>query len=73
MMEDKSAINLSLKRTIEIEKISQMLITDKNISVKISIKSVKRLLKKSLDKNKLDKLYMSSIEETKLALKTKFN
>jgi|TARA_B110000881_G_C18596653_1_gene531896 F-type H+-transporting ATPase subunit b len=45
----------------------------KNISVKISIKSVKRLLKKSLDKNKLDKLYMSSIEETKLALKTKFN
>jgi|TARA_B110000438_G_scaffold269964_1_gene286764 F-type H+-transporting ATPase subunit b len=43
----------------------------KNISVNIAIESVERLLKNSLDKNKLDKLYLSSIEETKLALKKK--
>ena len=43
----------------------------KNTSVKIAIESVKKLLKNSLDKSKLDKIYMSSIEETKLALKKK--
>ena len=43
----------------------------KNTSVKIAIKSVEKLLKNSLDKSKLDKIYTSSIEETKLALKKK--
>ena len=43
----------------------------KNASIKIAIESVERLLKNSLDKNKLDKLYLASIEETKLALKKK--
>ena len=43
----------------------------KNTSVKIAIESVEKLLKDSLDKSKLDKIYMSSIEETKLALKKK--
>ena len=43
----------------------------KNTSVKIAIESVKKLLKNSLDKSKLDKIYTSSIEETKLALKKK--
>ena len=43
----------------------------KNISVKIAIESVEKLLKNSLDKSKLDKIYSSSIEETKLALKKK--
>ena len=41
----------------------------KNISVKIAIKSVERLLKNSLDKSKLDKIYSSGLEEAKLALK----
>ena len=45
----------------------------KNTSVKIAIESVEKLLKNSLDKNKLDKIYISSIEETKLALKKKFS
>lgn len=49
----------------------QALVDIKNISVKIAIQSVERLLKNSLDKSKLDKLYLSSIEETKLALKKK--
>ena len=41
----------------------------KNTSVKIAMESIEHLLKNSLDKNKLDKLYLSSIEETKIALK----
>ena len=43
----------------------------KNSSVKIAIDSVEKLIKNSLDKSKLDKIYSSSIEETKLALKKK--
>jgi hypothetical protein len=43
----------------------------KNISVKIALRSVERLLKNSLDKSKLDKIYSLSVEETKLALKKK--
>ena len=43
----------------------------KNTSVKIAIESVEKLLKNSLDKTKLDKIYLSNIEETKLALKKK--
>ena len=43
----------------------------KNVSVKIAIESVEKLFKNSLDKSKLDKIYSSSIEETKLALKKK--
>ena len=43
----------------------------KNTSVKIAIESVEKLLKNSLDKSKLDKIYASSVEETKLALKKK--
>ena len=43
----------------------------KNASVKIAIESVEKLFKNSLDKSKLDKIYNSSLEETKLALKKK--
>ena len=43
----------------------------KNASVKIAIESVEKLIKNSLDKSKLDKIYSSSIEETKIALKKK--
>ena len=43
----------------------------KNASVNIAIESVEKLIKNSLDKSKLDKIYTSSIEETKLALKKK--
>ena len=43
----------------------------KEASVNISITSVENLLKNSVDKNKLDKIYQDSIEETKLALKQK--
>ena len=43
----------------------------KAASVNISITSAEHLLKNSVDKNKLDKIYQDSIEETKLALKQK--
>ena len=43
----------------------------KNASVNIAIESVEKLIKNSLDKSKLDKIYSSSIEDTKLALKKK--
>ena len=43
----------------------------KNAAVKIAIQSVEKLIKNSMDKSKLDRIYSSSIEETKLALKKK--
>ena len=43
----------------------------KNASVKVAIESVEKLIKNSLDKSKLDKIYNTSLEETKLALKKK--
>tara|TARA_B100001559_G_C16145408_1_gene459417 strand:- start:41 stop:538 length:498 start_codon:yes stop_codon:yes gene_type:complete len=43
----------------------------KNVSVEIAIESVEKLIKNSIDKSKIDKIYISSIEETKLALKKK--
>ena len=55
------------------QKISQMkknaLEDIKNISVKISLETVEHLIKNSIDKNKLDKLYTKSLEETKTSLK----
>ena len=59
------------KKNVE-QKISQLkenaLKDIKNASVKIAIDSVEKLIKNSLDKSKLDKIYSSSIEETKLFL-----
>ena len=43
----------------------------KNASIKISIQAVEVLLKNSLDKNKLNKIFASSIDKTKSALKRK--
>jgi len=41
----------------------------KNVSIKISVESVENIIKNSIDKNKLDKLYISSLEEVKKSLK----
>ena len=43
----------------------------KNASVKVAIESVEKLIKNSRDKSKLNKIYSSSIEKKKLALKKK--
>ena len=64
----------SRKRNAEerIKQIKSQAMKDiKNASVKIAIDSVEKLIKNSLDKSKLDKIYSSSLEETKLALKKK--
>ena len=62
------------KRNTE-ERIKQMknqaLKDIKNASVRISIQAVEVLLKNSLDKNKLNKIFASSVIETKSALKIK--
>ena len=41
----------------------------KNISVKISIIAVEKLIKNSIDKNKLENFYIDSLEQAKIALK----
>ena len=62
------------KKTAE-EKIKQMkfqAIKDmKNLSVDIAISSVEKIIKNSIDKKKLDKVYISSIDEAKKILKNK--
>jgi F-type H+-transporting ATPase subunit b len=41
----------------------------KNISVKISVDAVQHLVKNSIDKNKLEKLYTKNLEQAKTVLK----
>ncbi len=60
------------KKTAE-QKIVQMkenaLKDIKNISVKVSMEAVEHLIKKSIDKNKLEKFYTKSLEQAKTSLK----
>ena len=60
------------KKNVE-QKISQMkenaLKDIKNLSIKISIEAVEHLIKNSIDKNKIEKIYINSIEEVKASLK----
>jgi len=61
----------SKKKNAE-QKIAQMrenaLRDIKNISVKISMEAVEHLIKNSIDKNKLEKLYTKSMEQAKTSL-----
>ena len=41
----------------------------KNISIKISIEVVKHIIKNSIDKNKIEKIYTDSLEQVKTSLK----
>ena len=41
----------------------------KNISIKISIEAVEHLIKNSIDKNKIEKIYTESFEQAKDSLK----
>ena len=62
------------KKTAE-DKIKQMklqAIKDiKNSAVEIAVNSVEKIIKNSIDKKKLDKIYISSVEEAKKILKNK--
>ena len=61
------------KQNIE-QKISQMkenaLKDIKNTSVKISIEAVEHLIKNSIDKSKIEKIYLKSLDQTKSVLKS---
>ena len=63
------------RKKIAEEKIKQMkmqAIKDiKNSSVDIAIQALEKIIKNSIDKKKLDKIYISSIEEAKKILKNK--
>ena len=41
----------------------------KNVSIKVSLEAVEHLIKNSIDKNKLEKLYAKSLEQVKNSLK----
>ena len=41
----------------------------KNISIKISIQTVEHLIRNSIDKSKLEKIYIDSLEQTQINLK----
>ena len=41
----------------------------KNISIKISIETVEHLIKNSIDKNKIEKIYIESLDQAKDSLK----
>jgi len=66
---------LDNRKKISENKIKQMklqAIKDvKNASVKIGIQAVEKIIKNSIDKKKLDKIYVASIEEAKKILKNK--
>ena len=61
------------KKKITEQKISQMkdmaLNDIKNSSIRIGIETAKHLIKNSIDKSKLEKFYIKSIDQTKSALK----
>ena len=71
-MEKFHQIMENKKKTAE-QKIVQMkenaLKDIKNISVKISMEAVEHLIKKSIDEDKLEKLYTKSLEQAKTSLK----
>ena len=57
---------------LKIKQMKDQAIKDiKNASVLIAVQSVEKLIKNSLDKSKLDRLFIKSIDETKIALKKK--
>ena len=41
----------------------------KNVSIKVSLEAVEHLIKNSIDKNKLEKLYAKSLDQVKNSLK----
>ena len=73
----KISFSWKTSRITGMKKISQMkedaLRDIKNASVRISIEAVESLIKNSIDKSKLEKFYLNSLEQTKIALKNTKN
>ena len=72
-MNDKFHKSSEIKKNSAENKIAQMkeaaLKEIKDVSVKIVINSVKKIITTSIDKSKLDNLFEKNLEETKVALK----
>ena len=72
-MNDKFHKSSEIKKNLGENKIIQMkeaaLKEIKNVSVKIAVDSVKKIITTSIDKSKLDNLFEKNLEETKIAIK----
>ena len=72
-MNDKFHKSSEIKKKLAESKITQMkeaaLKEIKNVSIKIAVNSVKKIINTSIDKSKLDNLFNKNLEETKVALK----
>ena len=72
-MNDKFHKTSEIRKNLGENKIAQMkeaaLKEIKNVSIKIAVNSVKKIITTSIDKSKLDSLFEKNLEETKVALK----
>ena len=72
-MNDKFHKSSEIKKNLGENKITQMKETAlkeiKNVSIKIAVDSVKKIITTSIDKSKLDNLFEKNLEKTKIALK----
>ena len=72
-MNDKFYKSSEIKKNLAENKIAQMkeaaLKEIKDVSIKIAVNSVKKIINTSVDKSKLDGLFNKNLEETKVALK----
>ena len=72
-MNDKFYNSAEIKKNLVENKITQMkeaaLKEIKDISIKIAVDSVKKIITTSIDKSKLDNLFNKNLEETKAVLK----
>ena len=70
---DRFYVSSEVKKKLVENKITQMkeaaLKEIKDVSIKIAVDSVKKIIKTSIDKSKLDNLFEKNLEETKIALK----
>ena len=72
-MNDKFHKSSEIKKNLAKNKIAQMkeaaLKEIKDVSIKIAVDSVKKIISTSIDKSKLDNLFEKNLEETKIELK----
>jgi F-type H+-transporting ATPase subunit b len=72
-MNDKFYKSSEIKKNLAENKIMQMkdaaLKEIRDVSIKIAVESVKKIINTSIDKSKLDSLFEKNLEETKIALK----
>jgi F-type H+-transporting ATPase subunit b len=72
-MNDKFHKSSEIKKNLAKNKITQIkeaaLKEIKDVSIKIAVDSVKKIINTSIDKSKLDNLFTKNLEETKITLK----